>query len=174
LFYCWLTSVQHHVLKGRSPTVKFDIHMQHVVRLSAARADCVLSRAVAPTYVLTSDWRVDHVVISCRLWLTHNRPSQPWLDRVRLGRLALKIARHDSRGVGFALKQADVQGLFTVDMKLNPASTVVQRMLQVCRHALEDHRFACGWHWTKPIPLSPLSSMADKQLPSKSSLRVVS
>jgi len=81
------------------------------------------------------------VVISCRSWLSRNRLSLPWLDRVRLGQLALQIARRDLRGVGIALKQADVQGLFTGDMKLNPANTVVQRMVQVCRHALEDHRF---------------------------------
>jgi len=109
-----------------------------------ARADllCYLVATAAATYALTSDWRVDHVVISCRSWLSSNRLSLPWLDRVRLGQLALQIARRDLRGVGIALKQADVQGLFTGDMKLNLASTVVQRMLQVCRHALEDHRFA--------------------------------
>ena len=109
-----------------------------------ARADllCYLVATAAATYALTGDWRVDHVVMSCRSWLSRNRLSLPWLDRVRLGQLALQIARRDLRGVGIALKQADVQGLFTGDMKLNPASTVVQRMLQVCRLALEDHRFA--------------------------------
>jgi len=108
------------------------------------RADllCYLVATAAATYALTGDWRVDHVVISCRSWLSRNRLSLPWLDRVRLGQLALQIARRDLRGAGIALRQADVQGLFTGDMKLNPASTVVQRMLQVCRHALEDHRFA--------------------------------
>jgi hypothetical protein len=103
---------------------------------------CYLVATTAATYVLTSDWRVDHVVISCRSWLSRNRLSLPWLDRVRLGQLALQIARRDLRGAGIAIKQADVQDLFTGDMKLNSASTVVQRMLQVCRHALEDHRFA--------------------------------
>jgi hypothetical protein len=112
--------------------------------LPDARADllCYLVATAAATYALTSDWRVDLVVISCRSWLFRNRLSLPWLDRVRLGQLALQIARHDLRRVGIALKQADVPGLFTGDMKVNPASTVVQRMLQVCRHALEDHRFA--------------------------------
>jgi len=85
---------------------------------------------------------VDHVVISCWSWLSRNRLSLPWLDRARLGQLALQIARRHVRGAGIALKQADVQGLFTGDMKFNLASTVVQRMLQVCWHALEDHRFA--------------------------------
>ncbi|WP_031364832.1 hypothetical protein [Caballeronia sordidicola] len=112
--------------------------------LPDARADllCYLVATAAATYALTSDWRVQHVVISCRTWLSRNRVSLPWLDRVRLGQLALQIARRDLRAVGIALKQADVQDLFTGDMKLNPASTVVQRMLQVCRHALEDYRFA--------------------------------
>jgi hypothetical protein len=112
--------------------------------LPDARADlvCYLVATAAASYTLTSDWRVDHVVISCRSWLSRNRLSLPWLDRVRLEQLALQIARRDLRGVGIALKRADVQGLFTGGMKLNQASTVVQRMLQVCRHGLADHRFA--------------------------------
>jgi hypothetical protein len=112
--------------------------------LPDARADllCYLVATAAATHSLTSDWRVDHVVISCRTWLSRNRLSLPWLDRVRLGQLALRIARRDLRRVGIALKQGDVQGLFTSDMKLNSGSRVVQRMLQVCRHALEDYRFA--------------------------------
>jgi hypothetical protein len=112
--------------------------------LPDARADllCYLVATAPTTYALTSDWRVEHVVISCRSWLSRNRLSLPWFDRVRLGQLALQIARRDLRGVGIALKQADVQGLLTGDMKLNLATTVVERMLQICRHALEDHRFA--------------------------------
>jgi len=112
--------------------------------LPDARADllCYLDATAAATHALTSDCRVDHMVIFCRSWLSRNRLSLPWLDRVRLRQLALQIARRDLRGVGIALKQADVQRLFTGDMKLNPASTIVQRMLQVCRRALEDHRFA--------------------------------
>lgn len=111
---------------------------------SDARADllCYLVATAASSYALTSDWRVDLVVISCQSWLSRNRLSLPWMDRVRLGQLAVQIARRDLRAAGIALKQADVPGLFTGDMKLNPASTIVQRMLQVCRRALEDHRFA--------------------------------
>jgi len=112
--------------------------------LPDARANllCYLVATAATTYALTSDWRVDLMAISCRSWLSRNRLSLPWLDRVRLGQLALQIARRDLRAAGIAFKQADVPGLFAGDMKLNPASTIVQRMLQVCRHALEDHRFA--------------------------------
>ena len=112
--------------------------------LPDARANllCYLVATAATTYALTGDWRVDLMVISCRSWLSRNRMSLPWLDRVRLGQLALQIARRDLRAAGIAFKQADVPGLFAGDMKLNPASTIVQRMLQVCRHALEDHRFA--------------------------------
>ena len=112
--------------------------------LPDARADlpCYLVATAAATHALTGDTRVDHMVISCRSWLSRNRLSLPWLDRVRLEQLALQIAPRDLRGVGIALKQADVQRLFAGDMKLNLATTVVQRMLQVCRHALEDHRFA--------------------------------
>jgi hypothetical protein len=120
------------------------VKIREMSLLPDARADllCYLVATAAATYALTSDWRVDHVVISCRSSLSRNRLSLPWLDRVRLGQLALQIARRDLRGVGIALKQADVQGLFKGDMKMSPASTIVQRMLQVCRHALEDHRFA--------------------------------
>jgi hypothetical protein len=112
--------------------------------LPDARADllCYIVATAAATYALTGDWRVDLMVISCRSWLSRNRLSLPWVDRVRRGQLALQIVRRDLRCAGIAFKQADIQGLFTGDMKLNPASTVVQRMLQVCRHALEDHRFA--------------------------------
>jgi hypothetical protein len=115
--------------------------------LPDARANllCYLVAMAAATYALTSDWRVDLMVISCRSWLLRNRFSLPWLDRVWLGQLALQTARRDLRGADIALKQADVQGLFTGDMQLNQASTVVQRMLEVCRHALEGHRVARGW-----------------------------
>ncbi|WP_404611022.1 hypothetical protein [Caballeronia udeis] len=106
---------------------------------------CYLFATEAATYALTSDWRVDFIMISCRSWLSRNWLSLQWLDRVCLGQLVLQIARRDLRGVGIALKRADVQGLFTSDMKLNPASTVVQQMLQVCRHALQEHRFGWGW-----------------------------
>jgi len=112
--------------------------------LPDTRADllCYLVATAAATYALTSDWRVQHVVISCRTWFSRNRVSLPWLDRVRLSQLALQIARRDLRAVGITLKQADVQDLFTGDMKLNLASTVVQQIFQVCRHALQDYRFA--------------------------------
>jgi hypothetical protein len=115
--------------------------------LPDARANllCYLVATAAATYALTSDWRVDLMVISCRSWFLRNRFSLPWMDRVHLGQLALQTARRDLRGAGIALKQADVQGLFTGDMQLNQASTVVQRMLEVCRHALEGHRVARGW-----------------------------
>src|ERR1700675_4862635 len=112
--------------------------------LPDARADllCYLVATAAATYALTGDWRVDHVVISYRAWHSRHRRSLRWLDRVSFVQLALQIARRDLRGVGIALKQADVQRLFTGDMKLNPGSTVVRGMLQVCGHALGDHRFA--------------------------------
>lgn len=109
-----------------------------------SRADllCYLVATAAATYALTDEWRVDHVVISCRAWLFRNRASLPWLERIRLGQLALDVARRDLPKVGVALKQADVQVLFTSDMYLNPASTVIQRMMKVCRDALEHRRFA--------------------------------
>ncbi|SAL88655.1 hypothetical protein AWB74_08666 [Caballeronia arvi] len=35
------------------------------------------------------------------------------LERVRLGRLALKIAKRDLKGPGFAVRQPKVQAIFT-------------------------------------------------------------
>ena len=109
-----------------------------------ARVDllCYLVATAAATRALTRDWPVDKVVGTCRLWLKGNQLSLPWLDRIRLEQLALQIARRGLREAGIALKQADIPGLFTGNMTLNPASTLVQRMLQACRHALEDQRFA--------------------------------
>jgi hypothetical protein len=103
---------------------------------------CYLVATAAAIYALTSDWRGDVLVISRRSWLSRNRLSLLWANRVRLEQLALQIARRDLRGAGIALKQADVQGLFTGDMNLNPASAVLQRVLQVCHRVLEDHRVA--------------------------------
>jgi hypothetical protein len=59
-----------------------------------------------------------------------------------MGQLALRIARRDLRSADIAVRQADVQALFTGDMRLNTASTVVQRMWTVCRAALDKSRSA--------------------------------
>jgi hypothetical protein len=47
--------------------------------LPDARADllCYLVTTAAATYALTGDWRVDHVVFSCRSWLSRNRLILP-------------------------------------------------------------------------------------------------
>jgi hypothetical protein len=78
---------------------------------------------ICSSYALTYEWRVDHVVESCRQWLKKNRLKMHWLDRVRIGQLALKIARQD-------LLEA------TSEMELNGASTMVQRMMALCHDAL--------------------------------------
>jgi hypothetical protein len=106
--------------------------------LSGARADllCFLVATVAASYALTKEWRVDHVVESCRIWLKRNVVKMDWLERIRIGQLALKIARRDLKGAGIAIRQSDVQVLFTGEMGLNHASTVVQKMMRLCREAL--------------------------------------
>jgi hypothetical protein len=106
--------------------------------LLGARADllCFLVATLAASHSLTNEWRIDHAVESCRIWLKRNLVNMDWLDRVRTGQLALKIARRDLKGAGIAVRQRDVQVLFTSDMALNPASTVVQRMMQLCKDAL--------------------------------------
>lgn len=49
---------------------------------------CFLVATVAASYALTSEWRVDHVVESCRIWHARNRIVLPWLKRVTLGQLS--------------------------------------------------------------------------------------
>src|SRR5882672_3148140 len=89
---------------------------------------CFLVATVAASYSLTNEWRVDHVVESCRIWLARNRVALPWLERVTLGQLAIQIARRKLRAAGIAVRQCNVQSLFTNEMDLNRASTVVQRI----------------------------------------------
>jgi hypothetical protein len=99
---------------------------------------CFLVATVAASYSLTSEWRVDHVVESCRIWLARNRIAIPWLERVKLGQLALQIARRDLHTAGIAIRQSNVQTLFTDEMGINTASTLVQRISAVCETALRE------------------------------------
>ncbi|WP_250519212.1 hypothetical protein [Caballeronia sp. ATUFL_M1_KS5A] len=107
-------------------------------KLPGARADllCFLVATAAASHALTYKWRIDHLVESCRIWLKRNIVSMEWLDRVLLGQLALKIAKRQLKGAGIAVRQSDVQALFTDEMMLNPASAVVQKMMSLCKAAL--------------------------------------
>ncbi|HEY1997276.1 hypothetical protein [Paraburkholderia sp.] len=104
----------------------------------SARPDllCFLVAIAAASYALTYEWRVDHVVECCRQWLQKNRLKMHWLDRVRIGQLALKIASKDLLDAGVAVRLSSVQALFTNEMELNAASTMVQRMMVLCHEAL--------------------------------------
>jgi hypothetical protein len=106
--------------------------------LPGARADllCFLVATVAASHTLTYEWRVDHLVESCRIWLVRTRVSMNWLDRVVLGQLALKIAKRELKDAGIAMRQSDVQALFTGEMTLNHASTMVQKMMKLCKESL--------------------------------------
>lgn len=97
---------------------------------------CYLVAIAAASYALTYDWRVDHVVQCCRQWLEKNRLTMHWLDRVRIGQLALKIAQKDLLAAGVAVRLSSVNALFTSEMELNGASTMVQRMMALCHEAL--------------------------------------
>jgi hypothetical protein len=79
---------------------------------------------------------MDHVVQCCRQWLQKNQLTMHWLDRVRIGQLALKIASKDLLDAGVAVRLSSVQALFTSEMELNGASTMVQRMMVLCNEAL--------------------------------------
>lgn len=58
--------------------------------LSGARAEllCFLVATAAASRSLTHEWRVDHVVHSCRIWLARNTVVMDWLERVKIGQLA--------------------------------------------------------------------------------------
>jgi hypothetical protein len=99
---------------------------------------CFLVATLAASYSLTNEWRVDHVVESCRIWLARNRVALPWLKRVTLGQLALQIARRDLRAAGITVRQSNVQSMFTNEMGINQASTVVQRISAVCEGVLRE------------------------------------
>ena len=103
-----------------------------------ARADllCFLVAIAAASYALNQEWRVDHVVECCRRWLTKNQLKMHWLERVRMGQLALKIASKDLLEAGVAVRLSSVQALFTDEMELNGSSTMVQRMMALCHDAL--------------------------------------
>ena len=97
---------------------------------------CYLVAIAAASYALTQEWRVDHVVSCCREWLQKGGLTMHWLDRIRLGQLALKIASRDLLGAGIAVRLSSVSVLFTNEMELNEASTMVQRMMLLCHDAL--------------------------------------
>jgi hypothetical protein len=97
---------------------------------------CLLVAIAAASYALTQEWRVDHVVKCCRDWLDKNAATMNWLDRVRIGQLALKIASQDLLDAGIAVRLHSVQALFTDEMELNEASTMVQKMMSLCQEAL--------------------------------------
>jgi hypothetical protein len=103
---------------------------------------CFLVATAAASYSLTSEWRVDHVVESCRIWFARNRIAVPWLKRVQLGQLALQIARRDLRAAGIAIRQCDIQHLFTDEMGINQASALAQRIACVCEEALRERPVA--------------------------------
>jgi hypothetical protein len=97
---------------------------------------CFLVAIAAASYALTQEWRVDHVVQCCRQWLVRNEMKMHWLERVRTGQLALKIAQNDLENAGIAVRMSSVSALFTDEMELNEASTMVQRMMTLCHEAL--------------------------------------
>jgi hypothetical protein len=105
---------------------------------TAPRAEllCFLVAIAAASYALSGQWRVDHVVQCCRQWLAKNDMTMHWLERVRIGQLALKIASRELKGAGVAVRLSNVQALFTSELELNEASTMVQRMMALCQEAL--------------------------------------
>ena len=54
---------------------------------------CYLVASALCSHALTKNWRVEHMVESNRIWLTRNRSTATWLERVMLGQLAMRLAR---------------------------------------------------------------------------------
>ena len=104
------------------------------------RADllCFLVATAAASYALTQEWRVDHVVANCRAWLARHVVSMDWLERVQIGQLAIRIADRELLDAGIAVRLSSVQALFTEEMGLNYSSTMIQRMLNLCRERCES------------------------------------
>jgi hypothetical protein len=127
---CWVCSTA----AGKPP----DMTKPEFNERDSARPDllCFLVAIAAASYALTNEWRVDHVVQCCRQWLKKNRLKMDWPDRVRIGQLALKIARKDLLEAGVAVRLSSVNALFTSEMELNESSTMVQRMMALCHDAL--------------------------------------
>ena len=109
-------------------------------RMPDGRAEllCFLVATAAASYALTQEWRVDHVVTNCRAWLARHVVSMNWLERVQIGQLALKIAGGELLKAGIAVRLSSVQALFTDEMVLNYSSTMIQRMLVLCRERADS------------------------------------
>jgi hypothetical protein len=97
---------------------------------------CFLVAIAAASYALTQEWRIDHIVECCRQWLKKNSVMMHWLDRVQIGQFALQIASGKLLDAGIAVRLSSVPALFTSDMELNSASTMVQKMMTLCSEAL--------------------------------------
>ena len=86
------------------------------------------------------------MVESNRIWLTRNRATASWLERIMLGQLAMKLAREhtcEERGSN----QVDAKMLFTGELGLNYKSPLVERIWQRCCDALNaDASPSCGSH----------------------------
>jgi hypothetical protein len=102
---------------------------------------CYLVTSALLSHALTRTWRVDHVVESSRIWLAKNMMSASWLDRLMLGRPALKLLRKQLRA-SHSMRQSDAVTLFTKDLTLNYQSSLVRQIWQRCSDALEavSHR----------------------------------
>src|SRR5258705_6713226 len=85
---------------------------------------CFLVAIAAASYALTQEWRVDHVVECCRQWLGKADVTMHWLDRVRIGQLALKIANPDPTDAGIAGRLSSGQAPFTDEMEVKDAATM--------------------------------------------------
>ncbi len=65
-----------------------------------------------------------------------NELTMPWLERIGTGQLVLKIASRDLLDAGIAVRLSSVNALFTNEIDLNEASTMIQRMKVLCRGVL--------------------------------------
>ena len=96
---------------------------------------CYLVASALCSHALTKIWRVEHMVESNRIWLTRNRATASWLERIMLGQLAMKLAREHICEERVS-NQVDAKMLFTGEMELNYQNPLVGRIWRRCRDAL--------------------------------------
>jgi hypothetical protein len=110
---------------------------QHLLPDMQAHLLCYVVLSALTSHALTNNWKVEHSVESIRIWLTRNRQSASWLQRVRLGQFGFKLAR-DQIAAKRRIAHRDIALLFTHEMMPNYRNLHVQQIWQLCSNALNE------------------------------------
>jgi len=109
----------------------------HLLPDMQAHLLCYVVVSALTSHALTNNWSVEHSVESIRIWLTRNRQSANWLQRVCLGQFAFKLAR-EQIAAGRRIAHRDIATLFTHEMMPNYRNPKVRQVWQLCRNALNE------------------------------------